>query len=188
VRQPWDRQEGEGARAFRAFTLYRDAPPELRSLTRVAQEWSASGPESSLSRIKEWSRQHQWRARATAWDDELDRRKLETITLEAEALAKREADLVRAGLDRVAEGFDSAEMESVRFGELVRGLDTLVRLERSVFGSDAVSSVARQPEPAPPPTQKTASVLRILEEAGVITLPETSGEPPLEVVDEDEDE
>ena len=90
--EPWERREGESVRAFRAFTLYRDTPPELRSLTRVAQGWSAGGQGSGLSRIKKWSRKHQWRARATAWDDELDWRKLNALTLEANALAKREAD------------------------------------------------------------------------------------------------
>lgn len=63
-----------------------------------------------------------------------------------------------------------------------------------VFGSEEALQkahywrITRQPEPAPrlPPTQKTASVLRILEEAGVVTLPETSGEPPLGPGDADE--
>ena len=71
---PWERQTGEGAKAFGAFTIYRDTPPALRSLAR-----SCPKP-STLRHWERWSSANQWVARAESWDSELDR-------------VKRQADL-----------------------------------------------------------------------------------------------
>ena len=67
---PWERQEGEPAKAFTLFGLYRDMGPS-RTLETVASgrregARRASGYVSRLSRTWEWT------SRATAWDEHQD--------------------------------------------------------------------------------------------------------------------
>jgi len=56
----WERQEGESARAYEAFCLYRDLGPE-RSLAKVGQ---ALG--KSVSLMERWSSEHEWVDRVKA--------------------------------------------------------------------------------------------------------------------------
>ena len=137
--------------------------PQDRSLANLARTRTEDGPGSTLSQLKEWSRTYGWTDRAAAWDDELDRRKRAMFVDERELIFRRQLDLVRRAIDKVAEAVAGADLANVTFAEAVCATDTLVRLERSMIATDAVPSVPRQPEPAPPPapTQKTASVLRI---------------------------
>lgn len=60
---PWDRQGSESPKAFRAFTLYKDAGSE-RSLTHVAQRLHVS-----KQAIGRWSSQHHWVGRSLSWDN-----------------------------------------------------------------------------------------------------------------------
>ena len=65
--------EKEGAKAYQAFTVYRDLPADERSLTAVSQRL---GKAKSL--CARWSTQFRWVERATAWDvreDELKRKR-----------------------------------------------------------------------------------------------------------------
>ena len=56
----WERQEGESARAYEAFCLYRDLGPE-RSLAKVGQELG-----KSVSLMERWSSEHDWVDRVKA--------------------------------------------------------------------------------------------------------------------------
>ena len=83
---PWERQPGETAKAFAAFCVYRDLPPERRSV-RLAWETStgrkaprtSKGPRAG-SVWYHWGEDNAWVFRAGAWDSELDRRATDEIT------------------------------------------------------------------------------------------------------------
>lgn len=77
-REPWERQTGETAKAYRAFSIYRDQGSD-RSLASVAQELGVS-----KQHIESWSRQNGWVERVTAWD-----------SIPAKAMAEGYADMVR---------------------------------------------------------------------------------------------
>lgn len=64
---PWEQQEGEGSRAFAAFTVYLEMGGD-RSLRAVGQKCTKSIP-----LIKRWSAAHRWVDRAAAYDAELQR-------------------------------------------------------------------------------------------------------------------
>ena len=64
VRAPWERQPGEGAKAYAAFESYKLLGPQ-RSITRVA---ASLGRHPSL--IRRWCQGHGWVERAVAWDAE----------------------------------------------------------------------------------------------------------------------
>src|SRR5215468_8034697 len=61
----WDRREGEPAKAYAAFRLYRDLPvPQRANVASVAE---AAG--FSERRCRGLATEWQWRERAEAWDD-----------------------------------------------------------------------------------------------------------------------
>jgi len=62
ARPPWERQPGEGAKAYAAFERYKLLGPQ-RSVMRVAADL---GRHPSL--IRRWCQRHHWVERALAWD------------------------------------------------------------------------------------------------------------------------
>lgn len=62
----FERQEGESARAYRAFATYRDLGSD-RTLKAACEIYY--GSTSNLRQVQEWSRRHDWVARARAFDD-----------------------------------------------------------------------------------------------------------------------
>ncbi len=82
--QPWERQTGEGARAFAAFQSYRDQPSNGRSLRRLAIDLGRT-----LRPLAEWSTRWQWRERVAAWDAEQDRVLRAAFVTERRRLARR---------------------------------------------------------------------------------------------------
>jgi hypothetical protein len=87
---PWDRQPGEGARAFEAFEAYRRMGPG-RSLRNVARLLHKSAP-----LMQRWSRLHHWVARVEAWDRYAGK---VVVISEARALRSRAKARVRAMSD-----------------------------------------------------------------------------------------
>ena len=70
---PWEKQRGESARAFRAFSLYRDLGAG-RSQVKVGRALGETGVPAALTQIERWSTQWRWVERCDAWDREEDRR------------------------------------------------------------------------------------------------------------------
>lgn len=79
---PWERRDTEKDQPWRAFQMYRDLGPD-RSISQVAQRLVDDGVyKGSLINVKRnlgtWSAAHDWVERATAWDKEADRRRVES--------------------------------------------------------------------------------------------------------------
>jgi hypothetical protein len=62
----WERQLGESAKAYAAWTVYRDLGPE-RSLRKTAQMYY--GCIKNVHQLARWSRKFDWVERARAFDD-----------------------------------------------------------------------------------------------------------------------
>ena len=92
----WERQENESARAYEAFSLYRDMGAE-RSLVKVGHSLG-----KSRALIERWSSQHDWvdRVKALEARDEMLRREAVEAHVQAgaEDRGKREAALLDRGL------------------------------------------------------------------------------------------
>lgn len=113
--EAWERQTepdgGEPAKAFHAFTVYRDLGPKVRSLEKVAAAVRAPAAEGQIAAIEPvgggghrrvpksiemWSKTWRWPARALAWDEEQDRQKREAMAVEIQEMGKRQAQQAQA--------------------------------------------------------------------------------------------
>ena len=103
----WERQEGESARAYEAFSLYRDMGAS-RSLAKVGQMLG-----KSRALMERWSVQHGWVDRVEALEarDEMLRREAidEHVQAGAEDRAKREAALLERAIGVREKAMDMAE-------------------------------------------------------------------------------
>ena len=134
--QPWERQPGETSKAYAAFCRYRKLPPERRSLALVASKGRKRGKtgEKPKTSIEELSAQHDWVARAAAYDDHLDsmvRAKLEKQRLD---MAERQADVARAMLDKARERIASIPITLLGPQDVARWVDVATKTERLALG------------------------------------------------------
>ena len=65
--RPWERQNGEGEKAFAAFVIYRDMGRE-RTVTAVAKQLS-----KSRQLVERWKERWNWQERVRAYDNELEK-------------------------------------------------------------------------------------------------------------------
>lgn len=61
----WNRLEGETAKQFAAFELYRQLSPSDRTVAAVARALNSR----SMNKLYQWCGNNHWRARALAWDE-----------------------------------------------------------------------------------------------------------------------
>ena len=88
--QPWDRQKGEGARAFEAFLVYLQMGPE-RSVRAVAQKLS-----KSYTLAGRWSSTYHWVERCRAWDNYLQQEAKKAAVAEVRRMNQRHAKMASA--------------------------------------------------------------------------------------------
>jgi len=92
VSKPWERQDGESAKAFEAFKIYRDMGPE-RSLSKLEQSFNGT---KSKTWLGEWSRNNGWVERVEAFDSWLDQQELQAMM--RGRLKAKQKRIERAGL------------------------------------------------------------------------------------------
>lgn len=81
--KPWERQKGESAQAFEAFSIYLEMGTE-RSLRAVGQKLG-----KSRALIERWSSTHEWVKRAETYDAELHRQAYAATVKRARKMAER---------------------------------------------------------------------------------------------------
>ncbi len=69
---PWEIQEEESAKAFAAFTQYKNMHTLRRSVRAAVIEFYGSAEASKIKTWQVWSAEYKWVARAAAWDKFLD--------------------------------------------------------------------------------------------------------------------
>ena len=106
-RPSWERQPGEGERAYAAFLAYRDLGP-MRTLEATRK--SLLKRPGYLKPIERWSARCEWRWRAGAWDDHLQ---AEREQVAAEEAAKWE----RRRLQALEEGWQTCQALRARLAQ-----------------------------------------------------------------------
>lgn len=133
----WDRQDGETDEAFRAFVYYRDMP-----MPRRVDAWGQYG----VAQVFRWHKEWAWNIRARAYDNHLSsfavRCKEAEIAKSSKTIAEEHmailADLRNVLQQEVAklveQSTSSAGGPVMRTGDMVRMLDSVVKLDRLVRG------------------------------------------------------
>lgn len=126
--EPWERQEGESAKDYEAFCVYRDLGPG-RSLKLVAQMCQKS--ETIMGRR---SGKFDWVKRAALWDDEQDRieRKeaQEAHVREIRKMRKRQASSGYAMQMKGLEALKKLPLEEMSAQDIVKMMIEGAKLER----------------------------------------------------------
>jgi hypothetical protein len=134
----WERQPGEPAKGFKAFTVFRDMGDD-RGVIRVRD---VAGGTYGHKQLMTWATTWRWVERANAYDRMLDRRRQAAHIAEVEAMARRQVQtgqvLQERGLRYVEEELDTAEQRKKNMTPNValRFIDTGVNLEREGLGMD----------------------------------------------------
>lgn len=137
-KRPWDRQDVESTKAYRAFCAYRDMGAD-RTLAAVADKLyplKSGEPRASKGQlpghITRWSADHNWVERAASWDAHVDQQAQAAFVAEHIARnrdhATRAAAIQEKALERIEALLDSASAKEL--GPLVRLYKEAVGIER----------------------------------------------------------
>ena len=145
--QPWERQEGESAKAYEAFAEYRDMGAE-RSLAKVGQKVG-----KSKRMMEKWSKAHNWVVRVEQWDLEQDRLIRISLTKDIGAMRKRHADVAKAMLIKAARALQKIPDDEIKATDISRMVDVATKLERISKGDVGDVIEERQGESVADPVQ-----------------------------------
>lgn len=122
--EPWERQEGETAKAFEAFVIYRNIGAE-RSLRKVVQELH-----KNLTTIAEWSSKYDWVERCRAWDAEQDRiARMEQVKA-IKAMRNRHAGMAKAMIVKAGQALNRIPLDEIKPSDISRMIEVASKLER----------------------------------------------------------
>jgi hypothetical protein len=95
---PWERQPEESDQAWDAFVVYRDTPldPDPNARTVRSNRETARRVGKTRALMDKWATRHSWKARALAYDNDLDRERRAKLRSQALAAVTQHAQL--AGL------------------------------------------------------------------------------------------
>src|SRR5262249_54006155 len=98
---PWERQQGESARAFAAFCLFRDIGPR-RSLRECCRGFY-DGTTANVGQISTGASRWQWVERCRVWDDHLDTVARQEQERQRKEMVERHAKAAEAAVEKAAE-------------------------------------------------------------------------------------
>lgn len=144
--KPWERQDGETAKQFEAFVIYRDM--EERSLRQVAKILN-----KSVTLIGRWSGNNNWVERVAAWDNEKDRIARQEQIKEIRKMRERHAKGSVAMFAKALEGLKNLKPEELTAQDIVRMFSESVKAERISRGDTSEVIEERDGGNAPDPVQ-----------------------------------
>lgn len=145
--EPWERQQGESAKAFEAFCIYRDMGYE-RAQRKVAKELGKSN-----ALISRWSSKYEWTKRCAAWDTEQDRLNRIQQQKDIAKMRKTHAAIASSMLVKAAQALQKMQPEDIKPQDVARMVDIASKLERISRGDVGEVVEERKGEDAPPPVQ-----------------------------------
>ena len=121
----WDRQPGEGRRAYEAFCIFRDMGPE-RKYIKVAEKLR-----KSCTLVRKWSSQFNWQARADAWDASITEEARRKAAEDKRKMIDRQIQIGQLLQTKAANAVSSRDLDKASFGALAEFIKLGAALERS---------------------------------------------------------
>lgn len=141
--EPWHKQKGETACAYRYFTLYKDM--HGRSISRLAKLLGRSA-----RGLEKYSSNYNWKERAAAWDRELDNRLLDKRSDDIEAMRQRHVQLglgmqtavakeLKAWVHKVELANAKAKAKGLEHHDPVLSVNELIRISEHGINLERIS-------------------------------------------------
>ena len=125
---PWARRPTETSRMFSAFASYRNLPPTVRSLAKVAEELGVSS-----TYVERLSRQHRWVERATAFDDEQDVQRRGRLLAHREEAEKHYLRVSSTALEKISQRLEDLDPADIRVSDVPRLLSAILEIQQMLL-------------------------------------------------------
>jgi hypothetical protein len=134
----WDRLSSESAKAFLAFTVYRDLGPgrSLRAAVRIAP--------TNLRQLEYWSSKYKWGERAKAWDEHNDRLRQAELEAGVVQMTIDEINLAKVMRTKAAQRIEYLDPDELTVREAVLLADLANKHEHAARRL-ALDSIAARP-------------------------------------------
>ena len=146
TRPSWERGDDETAKAFAAFSIYRDMPASERSLGRVRRKLGKRG--GYLGLLERWSTKYRWVQRSRDYDVALDSERRQAQEREIAEMNKRQAKmgmiLQKIGFRRLLGMVDTMDGKTV-----LMALSKAIDMERLARGEPADTQDVKIPRKRP---------------------------------------
>ena len=121
---PWERQEGESAKAFEAFTIYLEMGDE-RGIRAVAQQL-----DKSRTLIGRWSTTYRWVERVAAYDADVQRKAHAAAVKKQKKMAERHISIALQLQEKALAALAATKPQDIDPKVLVTMLREATKLER----------------------------------------------------------
>lgn len=122
--KPWERQDGESAKAYQAFCKYLDMG-EKRSIRAVAQQLG-----KSATLMARWSSTWHWPDRVAKYEADLRRLAYKKAQNDAEKMAKRHINIALKMQEKALAALNATEPEYIQVRDMITLLREATKLER----------------------------------------------------------
>jgi hypothetical protein len=95
IKKEWERREGETARAYEAFSAYRNKGP-ARSIAKASEVIG-----KSATVLKKWCAKHEWSKRAAAYDEYVEAKTKSALDRKLDEVNAAHLDMVRSARESV---------------------------------------------------------------------------------------
>jgi len=120
----WERQKGEGKKAYQAFTAY------LQMGTKRSHAKVAAQLRKSTALMNRWSRRWSWVARVEAWEAEQERIEREEWEKQCRGMAKRHANAALLFQQKALHKLAQLNPDELSPGDLIKWMVEAAKLER----------------------------------------------------------
>lgn len=141
IPKPWERQEGEGSKAWRAFCIYRDLGEE-RTVSKVVDR--LEGKTIGYMRVLQgWSSRWGWVARARAYDDHLEAQERKAWEDQRLKMTRRHATMAQVAQTKALQALNALPPGEIPPATIVSLMKMGVDMERLARG-EPTEMVARR--------------------------------------------
>lgn len=122
--RPWERQNGEGEKAFAAFVIYRDMGRE-RTVTAVAKQLS-----KSRQLVERWKERWNWQERVRAYDNELEKEAKAAAVKAAREMTERHIRIAMQLQKKALEALQNLSVKKMTAKDIKEYIKMATELER----------------------------------------------------------
>lgn len=122
--KPWERQDGESAKAYQAFCKYLDMG-EKRSIRAVAQQLG-----KSATLMARWSSTWHWPDRVAEYEADPRRQAYKKAQNDAEKMAKRHINIALKMQEKALAALNATKPEYIQVRDMITLLREATKLER----------------------------------------------------------